>query len=311
MSNSNGRIYEISDAEAQEMIKRAMGAGWLLWIKTSAWGNRKKLAQELIKEKFGNDAGKINTTMKLLDAEVVGRVTSPMNRAQGKARDVALPWFHSGVYYILERDMEYLETLLKECREESNVALQELIERYESLKAGMEFEDTRLYNAANYPTSWELERKFNFEWGWQKITMPVAEGVELSVVSQQVVREENAKFRERMKVTAEEAVTAARQSFMEIISHLRDSLKDPEKVFQESTVEKPKEFLKRLPLINIYGDVPFAKLAKDIEEILDGVYAEDLRGDQEYRQAIGSVLDDVVNVFQELPMVKIERALDL
>lgn len=302
--------YTVPEDQAQALIKNAMKAGWLLWIKCSAWGNRKKLAKELMEEKFGNDVNKINATQKLLDQDVVARVTGPMNQAQTFARELALPWFHDGIYYILERDMQYLEDLLQKWEKESKAGLEELIERYESLKKAEFYDDPRLYNEDNYPTTDELRAKFNFRWGWQKVSLPVEEGQELSVVSKKVVQNENKKFQEQMKELAEEGIAAVRTSFLEIITHLRDCLKDPDKKFQEATVEKPKEFLKRFASINIYGDKPFEDVSKDIGEILSGVYAEDLRDDSFYRRSIGKAMDDVVEVFEDLPTVRLERAVD-
>lgn len=305
------KTFVVPEAEAQEMIKNAMEAGWLLWVKCSAWGNRKALAKELLEEKFQEDAGAISASKRLLNSEAVERVTSPMGIAQAKARALSRPWFHDGIYYVEERDREFLDNFFKECYEVSKENLDWLIDNYERLKDEYREANPRLYDHDNYPSPWDLRDRFRMSWGWQKITLPMGTD-EISVVGKEVVERENRKFQEMMKENAEVTIQLARKSFLEILTYLRNCLKDPGKTFQESTVEKPKEFLKKFAeSFNPYKDKPFESLAGDIGEILNGVYAEDLRSDDIYRQEIGKALDDVVDAFESMPVVKLERALDL
>lgn len=304
-------VHLISDAEARKMIERAMKAGWLLWIKCNAWGNRKKLAKDLLEEKFQEDAKVISATQRLLDPDAVKKVTGPMDAVQNEARRISKPWFHDGIYYVEQENMEYTESKLHEALVESRIGLDELIEKYETLKADEKKDRSNLYKEENYPTADSLRSRFRLTWGWQRITLPAGKE-DISVVGKDVVTRENAKFREMMKEAAEQGIAAMRKSFLEIIEHLRDSLRDGTK-FQESTVEKPKEFLKRMASTmsgSIYSDKPFRDMAKDIEEILDGVYAEDLRKDEVYRGAMGSAMGDVVDAFKGLPVVQLERALE-
>lgn len=300
--------YTIGEAEAQAMIGRAMKAGWLLWIKCSSWGNRKKLARDLLEEKFQEDAKAISAVQKLLDSEAVARVTGPMRQAQSEARRWALPWFHDGIYYVLEVDRERLDNYVKERFVESQGHLEWLVGHYGELKEQFRKENPNLYNPKNYPSVESLRLRFNMQWGWQKIILPMG-NEDVKVVGKEVVDRENRKFQEMMKTTAEETIVATRNAFLKIVTHLRDSLKDGKK-FNDSTVEKPKEFLKRLKAINLYGDKPFEEISSDISEILNGVYGEDLRGDDAYRGAIGGALGDIVEVFKELPTVKLERSID-
>ena len=304
-------VHVISDAEARKMIEKAMRAGWLLWIKCNAWGNRKKLARDLLEEKFREDAEAISATQRLLDPEAVRRVTSPMDAIQREARAISKPWFHDGVYYIEQQDMERMEGRLREAMAEKDRGLDELVEGYEALKKAEKMERPNLYKEENYPVAETFGSRFRLTWGWQRITLPAGKE-DISIVGKDVVTRENAKFREMMKEAAEQGIAAMRKSFLEIIEHLRDSLRDGTK-FQESTVEKPKEFLKRLSSTmdgSIYSDKPFKDMAQDIEEILDGVHAEDLRRDEVYRGAVGNAMDDVVGAFKSLPTVELERAVE-
>lgn len=304
------KAFVISDAQAQEMISRAMQAGWLLWIKTSAWGNRRHLSDELLQEKFQDDAEAIRAVMRLVDTKEVQKVTKPMGQAQNRARSKALPWFHEGVYFILESDVEALDAALQVCKKDMLEARTELVQMFPALKAQAKKDFPNLYKEEYYPDQKRLEQAFDLIWGWQKIALPVADESQIGIISKDVVTRENTKFQEMMKANAEQTIIAIRASFLQIISRLRDKLVDPTAKFKDRTVEKPKEFLARFKEINIFNDQPFEKMAKDIEEILDGVEGRDLRDDEEYRKEMGEVMDEVVQEFGKLPTVKIERSLE-
>ena len=303
---NNTNSYTIPDAEAQRMIKDAIDAGWLLWIKCSAWGNRKKLAKDLLEEKFQEDANAIRASQKLLDTEAVARVTRPMDMAKNEAYDLSKPWFHKGVYYFDQRNMQRMEEVLQRCSSDIQEGLDWLVANYENLKKNFSTMNPRLYDPVNYPSADMLRSRFHLQWGWQKVSLPMGQS-EVSVVGKEMVDRENRRFQEMMKEAVEEAIAATRRAFMKIITHLREVL-NGDKVFHQSTLEKPKEFLKNLSNVNLFGDKPFEDLAGDISEILDGVYSEDLRDDDVYRNAIGNALDDVVEAFSDLPTVKLERA---
>ena len=110
----------------------------------------------------------------------------------------------------------------------------------------------------------------------------------------------------------EDSVKLIRKMFEDSIKHLAESLKDPNKIFKKSTVEKPKVFLEEFfKTLNIYGDTPFAELAEKVRKMLDGIYAEDLRDDKEYRKDMGELVGKVVKAFDDLPMVEVERDIEL
>jgi hypothetical protein len=166
-----------------------------------------------------------------------------------------------------------------------------------------------LYKQDAFPPVDRVVGAFGLEWGWQKVMMPM--NGEVSVISREVVDRENAKFRDNIKAVGEDFIAATRMELAKMLLHLRDKLRDPTEKFQDSTVEKPKLFLDKLAEMKVpFNDKPFAEIAGDLKEILNGVYGQDLRDDVDYRKAIAEAVGDVVQVFADLPTVKIERAID-
>lgn len=303
--------YTIPEDRAQKMVKTAMEAGWLLWIKTGSWGNRKKIAKEVLNEKFQDDAKAISAVHKLIDSNEVAAVTKPMSQVQSTARRLCAPWFHEGVYYIFEKDFAEMEEACRLAKEQIEESKTEFALKYPELEKKFASDNPGLYNPENYPPVEVLLDKFRFDYGWQKITVPFGEDG-IGVVSKDIVERENQKFVELMKRATEDGIAKARQEMIELLAHLKDKLVDPNSKFKDSTVEKPKVFLQRFKeLITAYEDQPSIDIIDDIEQILDGIYAGDLRDDKEYRQEIGKIMSDVVESFESLPVVKLERALDI
>ena len=307
-------IYKISRKRSKEIVENAMNAGWLLWIRTHSFGNRRKLAEEILREKFQDDADAINATQVLIDSDEVRKVTKPLHKASTEAAKYSTQWFHKGVYFVFERNIEKLEAILDGLKVEMLEAKKDLVKKYPDLIAKAKKKHPELFREEYYISQQELNTKFDLLWGWERIVPPMQEGAKITgkfkAVSKELVERENKKFVEMMKMNAEETIKNIRKSFMVIMKHLRDKLVNPDEKFQNSTVEKPMKFLEEFKNINIFGDKPLEKLNKDIKDILDGVDAQDLRDDDDYRKEMGEVLKDVVEVFEDLPTVKLERALE-
>jgi len=301
----------ISDAEAGTMIKGVMQDGMLLWINCHAWGNRKKVDHEVLSEKFGaEDAERLRAVRDLIETDVVKKITREMDDAKSFAVKNSMPWFHGGIFWIhkdkvTEVDEKLLRARLKikgELKEELRIQYPQLVR--DSLE-----KHPKLYKVDDFPSVDRVVDSFGLEWGWQKVVLPM-DG-EVGVISKEVVERENKKFQDHIKEAGEEFITATRTMMAKMLIHLRDVLRDPTRKFQDSSIEKPKEFLDRLAGMRIpFNDRPFQEMANDVKEILSGVYGQDLRDDIEYRKAIAEAMNDVVQVFEALPVISIERAID-
>jgi hypothetical protein len=306
------KVHKVSDKQAEEMIQNIMDNCMLLWMRKSSWGNRKKLADDLLRDKFGEDAKRVRAVKDMIDPEPVRKITYHQGKAMAYVERVSMPYFKDGTHYVRADKVEEVNEYLRECSEKINVAAAELAEVYdEKVKESVE-EHPDLYKYSDFPAKDYVWKSFRLEWGWQKVMLPMAgSDSKVSVVSKAIVDEENKKFRKRMLEDGQRHIDVCRAAFKQIITHLRDCLVDPMKNFQETTVEKPKEFLKNFSSLNLWGDKPFEKLSQDALDILDGVYASDLKEDEEYRKAMGGIMDDVVSCFESLDVVELDRALDI
>ena len=304
----------ITNENATDLIEAAMNTGMLLWIKTKAWGNRTKISQEILDSKFGDDAEIVRAVHDIIDPAFVRNITVWQSRAKVYALNRAMPWIHRGFFFIPDSMIEDVNEYLESCLDKIKENVQFLSDNIDRLYREAKVKHPELVEDACIPSASEILSRFGLEFGWVKLVYPMGDSAtsKFSVVDKKMVDRENAKFIESVKGVGEGYIRTLRKTFQEMLTHLVTVLKDPTKKFHESTIEKPKEFLRQLAEIKMpFEDVPFEEFASDLSDVLDGVYAEDVRDDPEYRDVMGVTMEKMKEEFKSLPTVTIERALDI
>jgi len=303
----------INNETASQLIENAMNTGMLLWVSTSAWGNRTKISEDILESKFGTDADIVRAVHDIIDPEFVRSITVWQSRAKAFASKRSMPWIHRGFFFIPECNIEDVNDYLEICLEKIKDNVDVLAENIDRLYREACLKHPELVtNEVHVPSSTEILGKFGLSFGWVKLTYPMGDGSKVGVVNKELVDRENAKFIENIKGVGEEYIRTMRKAFGGMLVHLVDVLKDPSKKFHESAIEKPKEFLRQLAEIKMpFNDTPFQEFADDLSNVLDGVYAEDVRDDSEYREVMSTTMERMTEEFKSLPTVKIERALDI
>lgn len=308
--STNGKVV-LKGVEADRLVERAMNAGWALKLTRHSWGNRRRLAQDLLEEKFEKDAEAINAVQKLLLCKELQAVNQCISYINKKVDDLSKPWLGEGVYWFIEERVPVMEGELQNTSADIKARLEEFLTVYEERKAEHREKHPNLYREDHYPTPSRMREKFGIEWNWQRFRPTLSAG-DVGVVGKDIVDRETAKFRDLMKSGVEVVVGAARRGTLEVLEHLRDCLKDKNKMFQDSTVEKPKRYLEDLgKTLAFLDDKALNKVIADSRAILDGVEGKDLRDLDWYRKEMGDVMDSVVKEFKAIPLVELERDIEL
>jgi hypothetical protein len=302
-------IYSVPEEKATLIIKNALEKGVLFWIEGNSWGNRKKVAEDMLEE-HGLDSRAIRATQHLLDRDEVRKLVAPIDKAHNFVRrvDVSLPWITKGVYFVYKEKKEQADEFCKACKQEQEVAKVEFLDKLPSLKEAYAKEFPKYYNPAYYPPDYVIFSKFNLRHGYFPITLP-GDG-KVGILTKEELSREDAKIRARILENGEMTIQAVRKTFLDIMSNLTNILKGGHNKFTDASLDKPKAFLKELKTINVFGDDPFMDLAEKTEKILAGVYAKDLRDDKVYREEMAGILDQVKESFKELPVVRFKRSIE-
>lgn len=308
--------YVLDEATANEMVESVFNRGCLLWIEGGGWGNRKKISSEVLRE-HGLDPEAISAVQALIKRDEINAIRGPINRAHAWARNNSLPWISEAVHFVPKEKIQEVQEKMEKYKADLKLRLNEFLEinddgmsRYDRCRKDFSERHPDHYDPRNYPTAERLKSLFRLRFGFHPIVPPSQAGGKVTVLTPEMLQEEDRKFKQQIKEVAELTITTIRSNAIELLKHMKDMLKDG-KTFQASTVEKPKKFFQELGSLNIYGDKPLENITDDILKILNGVYAEDLRDDDEYRGAMSNIMDEVVESVESLPVVKIARDLEL
>lgn len=306
--------HVISDAQFDKLLEHCFNNGVMFERRSSSWGNRKKLAEELLAD-AGLPKEAVRAVQSLVDNEELSAVTSPLRKAMNWARDACIMSFGPSVGFLHADQVEQAEQKMQSYRQQALEALEDYLPKYPEEKRKFQEAYPNLYHESYYPTAEQLKEKFNLRWRFYPVMPPSADGQKVKVskaMSAEMQEREQRKYRQMMKEEFQQNITAIRSVFLTIIRELHGILKDSNKRLVESRVEKPKQFLERFfSNMNLLGDEPFADLCKEAKDLFDGVFAEDVRDDDEYRKAMAEATELVAKAVEELPTVEIERDLTL
>lgn len=148
-----------------------------------------------------------------------------------------------------------------------------------------------LADDGDYPTAEQVRDQFKIGLGFE----PIPAGVAFRGLPDQVLGKLAASLQrkqERMILSARDAMWAeARERLM----HFATRLSDPEAKFRLTTVESVRELVTLLPAWNVSGDDRVLEVAGELEEMLHGIGAEDLRKDALVRSNISKQAQEVVD----------------
>jgi len=308
-------VHRLSASQCAELVQKAQVDGILVWHSFGKWGNRKRLAEEMAKEKFGSDKDAIRAVQDLISRNEWNAVIRPMTQVVDWLREPgrSKAWMHKGVDYIDYGLVPEVNAMFQEKKREMWEAFRnEFAPQYPVLKDDFRKKHPKLYKEENYPSIRYLESSLRFDWGFIDISPPVAErtGNTARAITPELVARQKLEWEERVKEGMQESIQQVRGAFLKIIKYLGDTLTDSTKKFQDSTVEKPKQFLEKISKVPFWGDEPFRELAGDAAKLLDGVEGQDLRDDEEYRRDIGKAVKAMVGEFESLPVIEMDRAVD-
>ena len=163
-------------------------------------------------------------------------------------------------------------------------------------QAWLSLQQTRLggkFDASEYPTPSDLERKFKIATGTESFT-DISEsagqwvdGETLTVLKRQE-EEMHQVVRDYASLDVWERVTTPLKAMVERLSDAQegDSVnKDGQKSFKDSLVENLRDIATRLPDLDFQGDVRLEGVRKECLSMLEGLTAKELRKDGKKRKA--------------------------
>jgi len=300
MSTTFTEAASPASAHAARRLRETMAA---VRVSFTWFGTRRTLTPQqkaLAAESFGAGGEFLSAGKKLLDTRHPSfkRVTSVRNRTGAYWRAMSLPFPEPGIRLIRQDAIATFNEQLAEFRSELAEAVEQLDQRYASLKATARERLGSLYNDDDYPES--LAGLFDVAWDFPSVEPPS--------YLQRLNPELYAQECQRMQARFSEAVQLAEQAFIEelarVVSHLTERLAGRDdgqpKIFRDSAVGNLREFFDRFQSLNIRSNDQLDALVAQCQQIVGGVEPQALRDDGGLRQQIATQLSGVQSVLDGL-----------
>lgn len=144
---------------------------------------------------------------------------------------------------------------------------------------------------AQYPDAEEVRAQFKITFDFEPIPAGVAfKGLPDRVIGK--LAENLQKKQERMIASAQDAMWL---EVGERIKHMAARLSDPDAKFKSTTVEAVRDLITLLPGWNLGISPQALEITQDIEELLHGVGADDLRADARVRATVAQQAQTVID----------------
>lgn len=291
MSSDNGDIFS---------------QGCLIISTFRFWGASKRLAPE----QLGDLPKKIvDATRALLrDRSKLAAVNSIKDDAKRFIKSYCLYYPIQGIDFIPKDNIETVDKGLKYRRTLAEEAVEDLIDHLEALKADYRIEYPEYYNEANYPTPEQLMDNFLFSWSF-RVFGPPEEG--LSILTPEMYNSEVQKFQDEMQEMKDGLVSMVSSEFVTRIDKLREQCLTGN--INTGTVESIDKTL--LKFDNVWKSFithdELQKAVSDIREYMKGTKADMLKVDDEFREAVGAKMNDIVSSIKNSPDERLTRKLSL
>lgn len=254
----------------------------LVQLSISQWTARKydKKATRQVAVAFHSfvDQGRYNKALLPMNS-LLDNVHKKSTLIRTKYYENTLPWGIDGTQMLPTANyLAFMSDFRKE-RDEWNSLVQVFISSYDALKHDAQRVLGQLYDAADYPSMFDVQRKFHMDvavFPVPNTDFRVAIGTaELSRIQQDVER--------RVADAQAKAMQDVWQRLFDRVKHMAEKLADPKAIFRDSMIENAREICSLLPRLNFADDPNLEALRQQVESTLIK-HPEALRNDPDLRR---------------------------
>lgn len=251
-------------------------AALLVNLRLTQWSAKKldNTTSEEVCVNKGASSGSGNFNKQIIPKESLKEITQLVNRIRNYHYENTLAWSHKGVDLLPSKHYMIYMKNMTDLEDKFNVAVKQFLKIYPQLVKEADLRLQGLYNADDYPTVKQIERKFFMSID----ATPVPEAGDFRV---DVGVKELKKLKAKLKASITQAELAAVQ---DLYSRLYTSLAkayttllDPNKIFRNTLVFNVEDYAKKVATMDIQDDPDIQALAKEIVAECEGTNIDMLR----------------------------------
>lgn len=273
-----------------DLGKALQEAAMLAHVRISVWDSNKidRAVMEQVKVHH-NAKGDVGRLQKNTLAGVDGPlklVRSAFAAVRVRHYELTLPWASdknaerkTGARLLCHPLLGRYLTELGQLERVAHDTLEEFLPKYPAMVQGAASNLGSMYNPDEYPTADEIKSRFRIHRDFE----PIPDGTCFKGLPPAALERFSAHLAARQRAAVAQASEAMWTEAKDRIAHLIDRLEDQDTKFKEATVTAVRELTGLLPGWNINKDGRVDVIARDIEMMLAGVEAADLRKDATIR----------------------------
>lgn len=279
-------------------------AALLVNLRLTQWSAKKldKSTSEEVCADKGAKAGSGNFNKQIIPKEYLKEITQLVNRIRNYHYENTLAWSHKGVDLLPSKHYMIYMNHMTTLQEKFELAVKAFLKEYPKYAADAMLNLQSLYNADDYPTVKQVERKFYMNID----ATPVPEAGDFRV---DVGAKELKKLKDKLKIFLDQAETAAEQDlFSRLYTSLAKAyttLLDPNKIFRNTLIFNVEEYAKKVTTMNVRENTELLTLAevitKECEETqIDLLRKTDKKEGLAYRKLMAKAFQKHMNDVQAL-----------
>lgn len=271
-----------------------------LSIRTYAGRKQDKATQEEVTAAKGAKSRRAASVYKSLFAECPE--LDAINKLQARVRTMhykrTLPWSDNGSRLLPIAALQGYQDMMGQFRADFDTLVGRFLDRYDTLVAAAAFQLGTLFDRSEYPTRSQVARKFAME-----VTIsPLPTAGDFRVEAEaELQRDLIEQYEERTRALVESAQRDAWTRLHTALTHMADRLTDSpdgkkNRIF-DTLVDNPRELCDLLTSFNVTGDPALEKARVQLENVLLGTSAEELRKYPEERAHVKSKVSAILSQF--------------
>lgn len=197
-----------------------------------------------------------------------------------------LPWTVQGAAVLPNKNYLWFTQEMRALKTEWEMAVQQFLQVYPTLKANAQQQLNGLYNELDYPQ--DPSKLFKFDIGFSPVPQEGDFRIELAA-------EEMEKFRRDVISAEQQATKDLWQRLYDVVDHAANRLRDPDAVFRDTLVENAVELCNMLPRLNFSDDPALEEMRLAVEKTLCSHEPELLRQLPSVRTATSKGLDEILD----------------
>lgn len=244
------------------------------------------------------DVLRVNKT--LLESKELTAIISEDAAIRNWLAKKALPFPMVGLQLIPFQLVPQVESKLKAYQSKRQDLIEQFMSAYYGLCLNAKARLGTLYNPDDYPSAEAIRSKFTYRWSYGKFSVPDT----IKTISADLYKAECAKAQEQLQGAVSDIVLVMRETLYKLVAKLADSLAPGTdgkvKKLHATAVTNLQEFLADFPLRNIVNDVQLDKLVSKLRLMVDGVSADGLKANSEFKAKIQAKMDSIASQANEL-----------